>query len=81
MYEANFNNVAANDLKYSLATAGSFAGVAALFPPMGALDTLTGIYLGLLATRIDANKIDANNKGNGIYIGITWAAVFNVEPL
>lgn len=75
-YDANFNNADANDLKYSLVTVGSFAGVAGLFPPIGALGTLSGAYLGLIATRIDAN-----NNGNGVYIGITWAAVFNIKPL
>ncbi len=75
-YDANFNNVDANDLKYTLLTVGSFAAAAGYFPPIGALGGLSAAYLGLIATRIDAN-----NNGNGVYIGITWAAVFNIKPL
>lgn len=46
------------------------------FPPLGPLGALYASYFGLVAARMEAN-----NYGNGVYVGITWAAVFNVSPL
>jgi hypothetical protein len=51
-------------------------GVGAFFPPVGAVAGIsTGQWI-LLQTRINAN-----NKGNGVYVGVTWALFFNVDPL
>ena len=45
-------------------------------PIIGAGVAVTAAYYGLLATRVDAN-----NKGKGVYVGITWAIVFKVNSL
>lgn len=53
------------------------AGAAsAIFPPIAALGGLSAAYYARLA-----NRINANHQGNGVYVAITWAAVFNIEPL
>lgn len=78
--EKKFNNrdakILARDLG-SLSEAGSItAGSLTMFPPFYAAASLTGYYLGTLGSRVTAN-----NKGRGVYVGITYAFVFNVEPL
>lgn len=79
-YDRYFNNAQANSYKNTLLTAAAgatiVAGVSYPFPPVAGIATVQAGYWGLLATRVDAN-----NRGRGVYVGVTWALVFNVEPL
>ena len=79
-FDRNFTNSQANDFAiYCLTVAGGGAiigGVGAYFPPVAAIAGVTGGYFALLSARVYDN-----NKGNGVYIGVTWVAVFNVSPL
>lgn len=80
-YDRKFNNSQAKQYVKELKevqAAGSFGGslAAALFPVIGAGVVVTAQYYGLLASRVDAN-----NEGSGVYVGMTWALVFDVEPL
>ncbi|SDB81281.1 hypothetical protein [Shouchella lonarensis] len=52
------------------------AGASYFFPPGIAFGTINAGYFALLATRVDAN-----NKGRGVYVGVTWVAIFRVTPL
>ncbi|AOM08267.1 hypothetical protein OCB08_25140 [Bacillus cereus] len=80
-YERKFNNSQAkkyvSDLN-TVANSGAVAGglAATVMPIIGAGVAVTAAYYGLLATRVDAN-----NKGKGVYVGITWAIVFKVNSL
>jgi hypothetical protein len=67
----------ANTYLDMLAAGGTVVtGVGAYFPPVSAVAGIsTGQWLLL------KNRINANNKGNGVYVGVTWALFFNVEPL
>lgn len=80
-YDRNFTNSQAityvNDLN-TVAYGGTMVGIplALLMPIVGGGVAVTAAYYGLLATRVQAN-----NNGSGVYVGITWARVFNVNPL
>lgn len=81
-YDRYYTNYQANQFSAALSSAAAlgYAGAAGAsvlgLPAVGALSGLSAAYWDLLAARIDAN-----NHGRGVYVGITWAAVFNVEPL
>lgn len=46
------------------------------FPPIGVIATFEAGYFSLLAARLEAN-----NRGWGVYAGFTWVGVFDIEPL
>jgi hypothetical protein len=73
----SYANWYANEYLDMIAAGGTVVtGVGAFFPPVGAVAGIsTGQWLLL------KNRINANNKGNGVYVGVTWALFFNVEPL
>ncbi|MGN4447664.1 hypothetical protein ACTFOB_22675 [Bacillus cereus group sp. MYBK79-1] len=80
-YERKFNNSQAKTYVSELntvASTGTIVGTLAsrVMPIIGMGVAVTGGYYALLAARVDAN-----NKGKGVYVGITWAIVFNVNPL
>lgn len=76
-YDRKFTNTQAKELAGQCELIAIGAGAAsAIFPPIAALGGLSAAYYALLA-----NRINANNQGNGVYVAITWAAVFNIEPL
>ncbi|MFE4896991.1 hypothetical protein [Peribacillus butanolivorans] len=56
--------------------AGIAGGIGYWFPPIGALLTVTSGYWTLVGSRLGSN-----NKGKGVYVGVTWAAIFNINPL
>lgn len=68
--------LAINIGSFSHAGVVSATQLAPYFPVYAIPLAVTGGYLSLLA-----NRIRANNQGNGVYLGITYVAVFNVEPL
>ncbi|WP_404447999.1 hypothetical protein LG307_03160 [Sutcliffiella horikoshii] len=76
-YDRKFNNAQTKDyvnrLEYQTIAAMFAAGV---MPPMSGLASLSGGYWLLLAKRVEAN-----NKGKGVYVAITWVNVFNIKPL
>jgi len=80
-YDRKFNNKQAkayvNELN-DLVAYGNLAGAAAaaLMPIVGGAVVVTAQYYNLLA-----NRVTANNKGNGVYVGMTWAIVFTVDAL
>lgn len=79
-YDRNFNNAQAIDYINQLNTAAAGAvivgSVTGAFPPISGIANFQAGYWALLAARVAAN-----NKGNGVYVGVTYALVFNVEPL
>lgn len=80
-YDRNFTNSQAKSYVGELNTAGAVGGMtgaaaAAFMPIVGAGIAVSGGYYYLLAARVDAN-----NKGRGVYVGMTWARVFNVKSL
>lgn len=76
-YDRKFNNSQAISFSnYCLTVAGGAVIVGGYFPPVAALGGITGGYFAIVSARINEN-----NKGNGVYIGVTWVAVFNIEPL
>ncbi|PFX70716.1 hypothetical protein COL39_24525 [Bacillus cereus] len=80
-YDRKFNNSQAKAYVKELNTVartGAVAGplAAAVMPIVGAGIAVTAGYYGLLADRVENN-----NQGSGVYVGITWAIVFDVEPL
>lgn len=80
-YDRKFNNSQSKDYVRELNTiarTGAVAGplAAAVMPIIGAGIAVTAGYYGLLADRVENN-----NEGSGVYVGITWAIVFDVEPL
>ena len=79
-YDRKFNNSQAKafvDYCYTVAAGATIVtGVGAFFPPVAAIGGVQAGYWALVATRVNAN-----NNGKGVYIGVTWVAVFNVEPL
>lgn len=78
-YDRNFNNSQTSSYQNYLNTlvAGGtvVTGVSAWLPPVAAIAGVTTGYWALLSARVGAN-----NKGNGVYVGCTWVAVFNVKP-
>lgn len=79
-YDRNFSNYQTKQyidrLEYQAIGASMATGVTYWFPPVGGLAALSGGYWLLLSKRVDAN-----NNGNGVYVAVTWANVFNVKPL
>lgn len=79
-YDRKFNNSQAKafaDYAASVAGgAGIVTGIGAFFPPVAAIAGVQTGYWSLVAARVNAN-----NKGRGVYIAVTWVAIFNVEPL
>lgn len=56
----------------------SLGGLGIFFPVLlipGAISGATGSWFYLFATRLDAN-----NKGKGVIVEMTWAAVFDITP-
>ncbi len=66
----------ANDLSAAAAGATLAIGIGGVFPPIAGIGTIAAGYWGLLSSRV--NK---NNKGNGVYVAVTWVLIFDVEPL
>lgn len=79
-YDRNFGNSETKEfVDYCDSVAGGTAivtGASFMFPPVSAIFGVTTGYFTLLGSRVTAN-----NKGNGVYIGVTWVAAFNVSPL
>lgn len=79
-YDRKFNNSQAKDLSdYAASVAGGagiVTGISAWFPPVAAIAGVQTGYWSLVAARVNAN-----NKGKGVYVGVTWVAVFNIKPL
>ncbi|WP_051314585.1 hypothetical protein [Alteribacter aurantiacus] len=79
-YQRLFNNSQANEYRLRLlsqaAGAGMVTGVTKWFPPVGGIAAVSGGYWALLATRVEAN-----NRGNGVKVSVTWVNVFSVESL
>lgn len=79
-YDRNFTNSQAlryvNELNTVAAGGTIAAGAASIMPILGAGIAMTAGYYALLSARVTAN-----NRGNGVYVGQTWARVFNVKPL
>lgn len=79
-YDQYFNNQRAikfaNEASTVAGGAGIATGIGLWFPPVGALFGVTSGYWTLVSARVTAN-----NKGRGVYVGVTWAAIFNIEPL
>lgn len=69
---------AVSDLNTAAASGAAAGGFAAIFPGgqiFSAVAAMDAGYWWLVATRIDAN-----NQGRGVYIGVTWLLFFDVEP-
>lgn len=79
-YDRKFNNQQAHDYMVYLDTvsegAGIITGAYEWLPPISGLSLATSAYLTLLSSRVAAN-----NNGSGVYVSISYATVFNVEPL
>lgn len=78
--ERNFTNSQAIRYTHEIDTvvaAGTIATAStATIPILGASIGATTGYYALLSARVKAN-----NRGNGVYVRITYALVFNVKPL
>lgn len=78
-YERYYNNSQAitfrNQLSHASGIATGVKGITKKFPPVATLSAITSAYLSQMARRIDAN-----NRGRGVWVGITWVAVFNINP-
>lgn len=60
----------------AIAAGGTGAALGALgFIPGAFTGAVAGTYWGVLASRMDAN-----NKGKGVTVSVTWVLAFNVEP-
>lgn len=79
-YDRKFNNSQTKSyINYCQTIAGGagiVTGAGAYFPPVALIGGMQTGYWALFATRLDAN-----NKGRGVYVSVTWAAVFDIEPL
>ena len=79
-YDRKFNNSQTKSyINYCQTIAGGagiVTGAGAYFPPVALIGGMQTGYWALFATRLDAN-----NKGHGVYVSVTWAAVFDIEPL
>lgn len=70
-------NKVSGDLFAVSSVSGGAAAVAAYFGGLPAIPPgITAAYFGLMAARISAN----NAYNTGVYVGITWAFVFDIEP-
>lgn len=67
-FSADLNSVAA--VSTGVAVVAAYFGVVPAIPP-----GLSASYFWLLASRVDAN-----NKGKGVFIEMTWALVFDITP-
>ncbi len=59
-------------------TATGLTGLGFWFPPLvaaGVISGLTSGYFWLLSERLDAN-----NKGSGVVVDMTWATIYNITP-
>ncbi len=79
-YDQYFDNQRAikfaNEVAAVAGGAGIATGIGLWFPPIGAIFGVTSGYWTLVSARVTAN-----NRGHGVYIGVTWVAIFNIEPL
>ncbi|UCZ53473.1 hypothetical protein LGQ02_01335 [Bacillus shivajii] len=79
-YQRLFNNSQANEysshLRDRAAGAAMVTGVFAKFPPISGIAGVSSGYWALLA-----NRVDANNNGNGVQVSVTWVNVFSVSSL
>lgn len=73
-YDRKFNNAQTTQYYNYLLTLA--AGGGAFLPPVAAIAGVSSGYWALLATRVNAN-----NKGRGVLVEVTWVAVFDVTPL
>ncbi|MBU9707116.1 hypothetical protein KSP24_09285 [Paenibacillus sp. AK121] len=65
------------DYYNSVAGGGALvSGATAWYPPVSGISGSVAGYFALFAARMSAN-----NNGNGVYVSVSWAAVFDVEPL
>jgi hypothetical protein len=80
-YDRKFTNSQAisyaNSLNSLAAGIGMTGAAASAFMPIvGAGIVVSGGYYALLSSRVTAN-----NTGKGVYVGMTWARIFNVYSL
>ncbi|WP_019419445.1 hypothetical protein [Paenibacillus sp. OSY-SE] len=76
-YFTNQQTLEAIDYYNSVAAGGAIiTGATAWLPAISGFTAATSGYFWLLATRFSAN-----NNGNGVYAGVTWLAVFSINPL
>lgn len=79
-YDRKFSDSGAkyySDYLGTLAAGGSFVtGITAWLPPVSAIAGITSSYWGLVSIRVSAN-----NHGDGVWVGVTWVAAFDVDPL
>lgn len=69
-------NRMSDDFSSASSIAAGAAVVGAYFGPIGAIPGgITGAYWSLIASRLDAN-----NRGHGVYIEMTWALFFDITP-
>ena len=73
-YDQYFDNQRAikfaNEASAVAGGVGIATGVGLWFPPVGSIFWVTSGYWTLVSARVTAN-----NQGNGVYIGVTWAAM------
>ncbi|MFJ7472152.1 hypothetical protein ACIQWI_27075 [Peribacillus frigoritolerans] len=79
-YDRKFNNSQTKQYQDKLNTAAAggtiVAGATAWWPPVAGIAGVSAGYWALLSARVGAN-----NKGKGVYVGVTWVNAFNVKPL
>lgn len=79
-YDRKFNNSQTNQFVVYLDTVGEGASVITgtflWLPSISSISLATSAYLTLMSQRINAN-----NRGRGVYVGITWASIFNIRAL
>ena len=79
-YDRYFSNTQAKSFQnycYTVAAGATIVtGASAYFPPVAAIAGMQAGYWALVGTRVGAN-----NHGNGVYVAVSWLAVFNVSPL
>lgn len=59
-------------------TATGLTGLGFWFPPLAAVGVISGLtsgYFWLLSERLNAN-----NKGSGVIVDMTWATIYNITP-
>ncbi|MEH7012247.1 hypothetical protein V7087_15775 [Neobacillus niacini] len=72
--DCTYNRVPADKIRsYAYAGAGLVAGW--WFPGVGIAGGVIASYAGIMSARVYAN-----NFGNGVWVGITYAGFFNIEP-
>ncbi|MNW25364.1 hypothetical protein D3C74_21050 [compost metagenome] len=79
-YDRKFTNAQTKDaIDYYNTIAGGGAlvtGATAWYPPVSGFTGAVSGYFALFAARMSAN-----NHGNGVYVSVTWATTFDIEPL